>query len=96
MAIHYGTTLVPARSGKPKDKAADENMVGNISRRIISALRNHQFFSLFEINKAVRTELIKFTNRPFQGIEGNRLSAFEAINKPALKPLPAVRYEYAD
>jgi hypothetical protein len=62
----------------------------------IAALRNHQFFSLIEINKAVRTELNKFINRPFQKIEGNRLSAFEAIDKPALKPLPAARYEYAD
>ena len=96
MAAHYGTTLIPARPKKPKDKAADENMVGNISRRIIAALRNHQFFSLIEINKAVRTELNKFINRPFQKIEGNRLSAFEAIDKPALKPLPAARYEYAD
>lgn len=96
MATHYGTTLVPARPGKPKDKAADENMVGNVSRQIIAALRNHQFFSLFEINKAVKAELNKFITRPFQKIEGNRLSAFEAIDKPALKPLPATRYEYAD
>lgn len=28
MARHYETTLVPARAGRPKDKAADENMVG--------------------------------------------------------------------
>lgn len=46
MARHYHTTLVPARSGKPKDKAADENMVGNVSRRIIAALRN-TFSSFF-------------------------------------------------
>lgn len=46
MARHYRTTIVPARAGKPKDKAADENMVGNVSRRIIAVLRNRQFFSL--------------------------------------------------
>ena len=96
MARHYGTTLVPARPGKPKDKAADENMVGNISRHIIAALRNHQFFSLFEINQAIKIELARFINKPFQKLEGNRLSAFETIDKPALKPLPATRYEYAD
>ncbi|HWQ30625.1 MAG TPA: IS21 family transposase [Negativicutes bacterium] len=96
MAAHYGTTLVPARPGKPRDKAADENMVGNISRRIIAALRNYQFFSLSEINKAVKAELSKFVSKPFQKIEGNRLSAFETIDKPALKALPAARYEYAD
>ena len=96
MARHYGTTLVPARAGKPKDKAADENMVGNISRRIIAALRNCQFFSLFEINQAIKTELNRFINRSFQKLEGNRLSAFKAFDKPALKPLPVTRYEYAD
>lgn len=34
MARHYRTTIIPARPRKPKDKAADENMVGNVSRRI--------------------------------------------------------------
>ncbi len=96
MARHYGTTLVPARSRRPKDKAADENMVLNVSRRIIAALRNHQFFSLYEINQEVKVELTKLINRPFQKIEGTRLTAFESIDKPALMPLPPMRYEYAD
>jgi len=96
MARHYGTALVPARPIKPKDKAADENMVGNVSRRIIAAIRNHQFFSLLEVNQAIQAELHKFIIRPFQKLEGNRQTAFEAIDKPALKPLPATRYEYAD
>jgi transposase len=56
MARHYRTTIVPARAGKPKDKAADENMVGHLSRRIIAALRNRQFFSLYEINQAIAEE----------------------------------------
>ena len=34
MARYYRTTIIPARPRKPKDKAADENMVGNVSRRI--------------------------------------------------------------
>jgi transposase len=53
MARHYGTTIIPARPVKPKDKAAGENMVGNVARRIIAALRNRQFFSLHEINQAI-------------------------------------------
>lgn len=96
MARHYRTTLVPARACKPKDKAADENMVGHISRRIIAALRNRQFFSLHEINQSIREELVKLINRPFQKLEGNRLSAFERIDKPLLQKLPVTRYEYAD
>jgi len=95
MARHYRTTLVPARAGKPKDKAADENMVGNVSRRIIAALRNRQLFSIYEINQAIKEELVKLVNRPFQKMEGNRLTAFEKIDKPFLQPLPATGYEYA-
>lgn len=96
MARHYRTTLVPARVRRPKDKAADENMVGHISRRIIAALRNRQFFSLYEINQAISEELVKLINRPFQKMAGNRLTAFQKIDQPALQPLPATRYEYAD
>ena len=96
MARHYGTTLIPARPGKPRDKAADENMVLNVSRRILAALRNHRFFSLAEINQAISIELDRLRRRPFQKIEGNRLTAFETIDKPALMPLPANGYEYAD
>jgi transposase len=95
MAAHYHTTIIPARAGKPKDKAADENMVGHVSRRIIAALRNRQFFSIYEINQAIREELVKLIERPFQKMAGNRRTAFETIDKPFLQPLPVSRYEYA-
>jgi transposase len=96
MANHYRTTLIPARAAKPKDKAADEGMVGIVSRRIIASLRNRQFFSIYEINQAISEELVKLINRPFQKMEGNRLAAFEKIDKPMLQPLPKTRYEYSD
>ena len=50
LANHYSAAIVPARSGRPKDKAADENMVGNVSRRILAPIRNIKFFSVYEIN----------------------------------------------
>ena len=96
MAKHYRTTLLPARGYKPKDKAADENMVGNVTRRVIAVLRNTQFFSLYEINQAIKEELIKLINRPFQKMEGNRLTTFEKIDKPFLQPLPAMKYECSE
>ena len=96
MAQHYRTTLVPARARKPKDKAADENMVGNVSRRIMAALRNRQFFSLYEINQAIKEELVKLIHRPFQKMEGNRLTAFQKIDQPALQALPTTKYEYSE
>jgi transposase len=96
MANHYSTAIVPARKGKPKDKAADENMVGNVSRRILAPLRNTKFFSVYEINKAIEAELAKFIRRPFKKMEGNRLAAFEKIDRPHLMPLPSQRYQYCD
>jgi len=96
MAKHYGVAIVPARSGKSKDKAADENMVGNVSRRILAPLRNTRFFSVHEINQAIKIELEKFIKRPFAKMEGNRATAFLKIDKPALRPLPGQRYEYCE
>lgn len=96
MASHYGTTLIPARSRKPKDKAADEDMVKIVSQRITAALRNRQFFSISQVNEAVKEELINLVKRPFQKMKGNRLTAYENIDKPMLKPLPKTKYEYAD
>ena len=45
-ANHYGTTVVPARVRKPKDKALVENQVKMIYSRVYAKLRNRQFFDL--------------------------------------------------
>jgi transposase len=96
MAKHFNTIIMPARAYRPKDKGAVENAVQNVERRIIAALRNRQFFSITDVNEAIDEELINLSNRPFQKIEGTRLSAFESIDKPCLQPLPAHRYEFAE
>lgn len=96
MAQHYHATIIPTRAYKPRDKGSDENMVGNVSRRIIAALRNRKFFSLYDVNQGIAEELENFINRPFQKMEGNRKTAFEKIDKPCLQPLPATRFEYCD
>jgi transposase len=95
LARHYRMTVVPARAGKPKDKAADEGMVGHASRRIMAPLRNRQFFSLHEINLAIQEELGKLIERPFQKLADNRRIAFEKIDQPFLQALPSTIYEYA-
>jgi len=96
LARHYGITIVAARPYKPKDKAADEGMVKIVSQRIIARLRNRQFFSLEEVNKAISEELAILVERPFQKMQGNRKTAFIQIDQPALQPLPKQAYEYAD
>jgi len=95
MAVHYGTAIIPARVRKPKDKAKAEIGVFVVERWILAALRNRTFFSLEELNQAIRELLEKLNNRKFKKLEGTRLSWFEAIEKGALKPLPQERYEIA-
>ena len=96
MAEHYGTAIIPARVRTPKDKPNAEGTVGNISTWIIAALRDEQFFSIAELNQAIRNKLELFNQRPFQKKEGSRLSLFLGEEKPLLAPLPATRFELSD
>lgn len=57
LAEHYGTAIIPARVRTPKDKPNAEGTVGNISTWITAALRDEQFFSLAELNRAIRDKL---------------------------------------
>ena len=95
-ARHYGGAILPARPYKPKDKASVEMSVLLVQRWILARLRNRQFFSLHELNGAIAELLADLNNRPFKKLPGCRASAFESIDRPALKPLPATRYEYAE
>lgn len=40
--------------------------------------------------------LEELNQKPFQKLKGSRLSHFEELDKPALKPLPKSKYEYAE
>lgn len=74
MAEHYGTAIIPARVRRPKDKPNAESSVSSISTWIIAALRDEQFFSLAELNSAIRERLKDFNAKLFQKKEGSRLS----------------------
>jgi transposase len=96
MATHYGVAVVPARRGKPRDKAKAEAGVLLVERWIVAALRQRKFFSLGEVNQNIRELLVRLNDRPFRKREGSRRSLFESLDKPALRPLPAERYQYGD
>ena len=96
MAEHYGTAIIPARVRAPRDKANVEGSVGNISTWITAALRNEQFFSLSELNRAIRQKMEAFSRRPFQKKEGSRYEIFRDEELPLLAPLPATPYELAE
>ena len=95
-AEHYNVAVVPARVRKPKDKPNVEGSVGNVSTWITAALRNEQFFSLAELNAAIRVKLKAFNTRTFQKKEGSRQSLFLGEELPLLAPLPATPFELAE
>jgi len=96
MAEHYGCAIIPARVRAPKDKPNVEGSVGKISTWITAALRNEQFFSLSELNEAIREKLYDFAHKPFQKREGSRYSVFREEEQPLLSPLPLHPYELAE
>jgi transposase len=95
-AEHYGTSVLPARPRKPKDKAKVEIAVQVIQRWILARLRNRTFFSIEELNDAIWELLAEVNNRLYQKLGVSRAEMFEKLDRPALRPLPAVRYHYTE
>ena len=96
MGQHYGVAIIPTRSAKPRDKAKVESGVLVVERWILARLRNRQFFSLTELNAAIAELLEVLNNRPFKKLPGTRRSMFDSLDRPAMQPLPATPYEYAE
>jgi transposase len=95
-AQHCGFGIVPARPYKPRDKAKVENAVQVAERWIVAALRHRKFFSLGEVNEAIGELLHKLNHRPFRKKDGTRASVWEAIDKPALQPLPMEPFDLSE
>src|SRR5690606_10481454 len=77
MAAHYDTAVVPARPGKPKDKAKVEGAVLLAERWIWARLRNQHFFGLDEVNAAIRPLLDQLTGKVSRHLGASRRELFE-------------------
>jgi transposase len=94
---HYNAVILPARSRKPKDKAKVESAVLHIQRYILAHLRNRQFFSLSEINKAVMELLEEFNDRPMKDYGSQtRRERFTTLDQPYAQPLPEEPFRIID
>ena len=96
LAMHYDTAVVPARPHKPKDKSKVEGAVLLVERWILARLRNRQFFSLQDVNAAIRPLLQRLNDKVSRHLGASRRQLFEQLDKPALKPLPVAPYVYAE
>ena len=96
LAAHYGTAVLPARPRHPRDKAKVETGALIAQRWILAVLRKRVFFSLAELNAAIRELLEQLNSRPLRKLKRSRRELFEALDRPAALPLPALPYEYAE
>lgn len=92
-ASHYDTTVMPTRALKPKDKSLVEGAVNITYTRIHAVLRDREFYSITELNLAIKELLVTYNAVPFQKKQHSRTALFLEMEKEALKPLPTDRYK---
>ena len=92
-AEHYGTTILPARAYRPRDKALVENAVRIVYSRIYAKIRGTDYHSLEALNIAIRIALEEHNGAFLRGRSYSRRQQFDEIEKAALMPLPAIKYE---
>lgn len=95
LARHYDTSVLAARPASPCDKAPAESAVQVVTRWILARLRQQRFDTVAEVDRAIGQLLPSLNQRPFQKLPGSRASVFAELDRPALRPLPASRYELA-
>lgn len=96
LARHYGAVVIPARPATPTDKPLVEVSVQIAQRWVLAALRHQTFFTLADLNTAIRERIDAINDRPMKVVGVSRRTLFEQIDRPALKPLPVSRYELAE
>jgi transposase len=96
LAAHYGTTVLPTRVAAPRDKAKAETAVQICERWLLAPLRDHTLVGLSAANQEIARLLRALNERPFQKLAGTRRTLFDDVDRPALLPLPAQAYEYAE
>lgn len=95
MAEHYGTVILPTRIRKPRDKARAESAVQIAQYQILAAVRDQEFFSVAELNRAIESRLPQINARPFQKLDGSRDQWFATLDQPRLRPLPSAAFVLA-
>src|SRR5882672_3173404 len=96
LADHYGCVVLPARVMKPRDKAKVEVAVQIVQRFVLAKLRHRRFFSLAELNAAIRDCVTGINAKVMRRIGKSRNELLETLDRPALNALPTTPYSYAE
>jgi len=90
---HYGTTVLPARAYKPRDKSLVEGAVKIMYTRVYTHISKQCFHDLKSLNEAI-WELLDIHNKTnFSGRSYSRLDLFNEVERKELLPLAKTRYE---
>lgn len=93
-ADHYGTTILPARAYRPRDKALVEGAVKIMYTKIYAPLNKHIYHSLTELNTVIWEALEVHNNQLLKGRNYSRRLQFEEMERHILTPLPVLRYQF--
>jgi transposase len=97
MAAHYGTAILPARPGKPRDKAKVEQAVLIVERWLLGRLRRRTFYGLADVDAALDELMTQLNEKqPLRRLDVTRRQLLEEVDRPALKALPDGAYEYSE
>lgn len=91
-ANHMGFAVLPARPYKPRDKGSGESAIGVIQRDFFQQVRNRVFYSLEELNQALRQYLERLNRQVMKDYGVCRAQRFEE-EKKHLKALVPSRFE---
>lgn len=92
MANYYGFAVLPARPGKPKDKAKVEGSVNHVYHRIYGRLRHQSFATLEELNKRLSVLCDEFNGLEMKGYGMSRQELLEKDERSCLLALPLDKY----
>jgi transposase len=93
-ADHYNSTVLPARSYHPKDKALVEGAVKILYTRVYANMPKELATSLLTINQIIMPLLEEHNSMMMKGRGYSRRQQFDEVEKQTLQPLPAKRYEF--
>ncbi|MBL0098168.1 MAG: hypothetical protein IPP46_17980 [Bacteroidetes bacterium] len=66
LSAHYGNVFQATRPAKPRDKAMVEGHVKIVYQQVYALLRKRTFYSLKELNIALRDQIEKLNNKPYK------------------------------
>ena len=93
LAQHYGAVVIPTRVARPKDKPQAEVSVQIAQRWVLAVLRHQTFFTLADLNAAIRACVDAINDRPMKvvGVSRRMLFGRNRPTRPQAAPVHALR-----